>query len=63
MIFIIDIDCCVFFWFQGAFFFCWDGIVPLRLGLRGSGGLWPAGSVFFWLVEVDQVELFTEFTG
>ena len=61
MIFIIDIDCCVFFGFKGRFCF-WDGIVPLRLGLRGSGGIWPTGSVFL-LVEVDQVELFTEFTS
>lgn len=62
MIFIIDIDCCVFFWFQGAFFLGgWDCAAEawpsrVRWGLAGWIG-------FFLLVEVDQVELFTEFTG
>ena len=38
MIFIIDIDCCVFFWFQGAFFFGGMGLRRWGLAFEGQVG-------------------------
>ena len=50
MIFIIDIDCCVFFWFQGAFFFGGMGLRRWGLAFEGQVGFGRLDLFFFcWL--------------
>jgi hypothetical protein len=50
MIFIIDIDCCVFFWFQGAFFFGGMGLRRWGLAFEGQVGFGRLDRFFFcWL--------------